>query len=52
MENDRLKKQIDSGIVAQPVDEDYLKGLTQQGNLLFAFQLDMPYYSWMGVGDN
>jgi hypothetical protein len=31
MENERLKKQIESGILAQPVDEENTKGLTQQG---------------------
>jgi len=31
MENERLKKQIDAGAMAQPVEEDSMKGLTAQG---------------------
>jgi len=31
MENDRLKQQIDAGAMAQPVEEDSVKGLTAQG---------------------
>lgn len=31
MENERLRKQIESGALAQPVDEEFMKGLTQQG---------------------
>lgn len=36
MENDRLKKQIEAGAVAQPITEEYTKGLTQQGDSSFA----------------
>jgi hypothetical protein len=36
MENDRLKKQIEAGVVAQPIEEEYTKGLTQQGYRSFA----------------
>jgi len=31
MENERLKQQIDAGAMAQPVEEDSLKGLTAHG---------------------
>jgi len=31
MENDRLKQQIDAGAMAQPVEEESVKGLTAQG---------------------
>ena len=32
MENERLKNQIEAGVVSQPVDEESVKGLTQQGD--------------------
>lgn len=31
MENERLKKQIEAGAIAQPVEEESTKGLTGQG---------------------
>jgi len=30
-ENERLKQQIDAGAMAQPVEEESMKGLTAQG---------------------
>jgi len=34
MENDRLKQQIEAGAMAQPVEEETVKGLTAQGTNL------------------
>jgi len=47
MENDRLKQQIDAGAMAQPVEEDSMKGLTAQGN-----HIAMMKMQWLATYNN